>query len=150
MLDLEPAAIANLPGGPEDLEVLRERLGDRTRTLLRACDTLARTRYRRPFGRGPQEEFLVVLPDTRLGQAQLCAERLTRSVRARMGGRDEPVRLAAGISEYRAGDTIADVLRRAEQALHAAQQEVPGTVLGGEPGSQPPRPPGRPKLRVVQ
>ena len=153
MMDLDPATTAAFGTDVAAAESLRSRLGDRARTILRATDTLSRTRYRRPFGTQAQEEFLAVLPDTRLAQAQLCAQRVTRAVRARTEGREEPARLAAGIAEYRPGETIADLLRRAEQALHVSQRDPAGAVAEELPAHRKPRtptPPGKPRLRLVR
>jgi GGDEF domain-containing protein len=126
-------------------------LSDRAARILRATDTVCRTRYRRSLGRSGAEEFLAVLPETRLAHARICAERLTRlGVTGLAASRPSAAALVAGIAEYEPGETIATMLRRADQALRAAQGSGAGAIKGGLSRGHVGRPPPKPRLRVVR
>lgn len=76
------------------------------------------------IGRYGGEEFLAVLPGSRPRDARDLAERIRRSVQARCATvADVPVglTLSIGIAHDRPGDTIEELLRRADQALYAAK-----------------------------
>lgn len=83
--------------------------------LLRRNDTL---------GRIGGEEFMLVLPETTLPEAELVVERMLYSIR-----RSEPLGKAtdcrysfsAGLSDCRVGDSVDDVYTRADTALYAAK-----------------------------
>lgn len=126
-------------------------LADRAGRILRATDTVCRTRYRRSLGRSGAEEFIAVLPETRLAHARICAERLTRlGVTGLAANRPAAAELVAGIAEYEPGETIATLLRRADQALHSAQDSGAGAIKGGLSRGHVGRPPPKPRLRVVR
>jgi diguanylate cyclase (GGDEF)-like protein len=73
------------------------------------------------LGRYGGEEFLVVLPHTTMRGALRAAERIRRSVvRHRFEG-EAPVTVSIGIAEYRAAETVSDLLARADAALYAAK-----------------------------
>ncbi|HVB59757.1 MAG TPA: diguanylate cyclase [Ktedonobacteraceae bacterium] len=98
--------------------VLRE-LGERTRSVLRAGDTVGR------FG---GEEFLVLLPETGEQEARDVAERLRSAVTASplatsgvAGG--IAVTVSIGVASYPAdGDTMSDVQEQADQAMYWAKR----------------------------
>ncbi|MGB8347259.1 MAG: diguanylate cyclase, partial [Ktedonobacteraceae bacterium] len=98
--------------------VLRE-LGERTRSILRAGDTVGR------FG---GEEFLVLLPETGEQEARDIAERLRSAVTASplatsgvAGG--IAVTVSIGVASYPAdGDTMSDVQEQADQAMYWAKR----------------------------
>ena len=73
------------------------------------------------FGRYGGEEFILLLPATGLEGALACAERL----RARQAAARHPsapiVTLSAGIAEYRAGEGVESLMRRADRALYEAK-----------------------------
>jgi len=91
-------------------QVLRE-AGQRLSQHLRDSDSLAR------WG---GEEFLVLVPETNLLQAQHLAQRLLESIR------ETPisgvhVTLSLGVACYRQGDTVATILSRADEAMYRAK-----------------------------
>jgi len=88
--------------------------GSRT---LRQVDTLAR------WG---GEEFLLLLPDSDVAQAQLALSRLRTAVAQApvpLGEASLPYTYSAGLTAWRAGDTPEALLERADRALYAAKAE---------------------------
>jgi diguanylate cyclase (GGDEF)-like protein len=73
-------------------------------------------------GRFGGEEFILVLPATGLEGAWQCAERL-RAMQENMAEQQPglAVTLSAGVAEYVRGESIENLLRRADRALYAAK-----------------------------
>jgi diguanylate cyclase (GGDEF)-like protein len=73
------------------------------------------------FGRYGGEEFIMLLPATRLEGAMTAAER----IRARQAAARHPsapiVTLSAGLAEYRPGEGVESLMRRADRALYEAK-----------------------------
>lgn len=73
------------------------------------------------------EEFAVILPQTVLESAVIVAEQIRVRVASRViKRRDTQVQLGSitlsiGVTQYRPGDTIADLVQRADEALYAAK-----------------------------
>lgn len=94
---------------------------ERTLGTLRGMDVTDLEDRVRTFGRYGGEEFIVILPSTRVADAQRCADRI-RTVTA-----EQPfdnvfhVTLSAGVAEYQAGESVEDTLRRADAALYSAK-----------------------------
>ena len=74
------------------------------------------------------EEFSIILPRTRLEDALLVAEQIRGHVAAkkvvnrRTGEALGQITLSIGVSEYRAGETPADLIHRADEALYMAKK----------------------------
>ncbi|MFC7207559.1 GGDEF domain-containing protein [Comamonas endophytica] len=93
-------------------QVLRS-LAQQLRSRLRASDVVARL---------GGEEFIVLLPETTLAQAQQLAEELVRAVRDQPQDPVGSVTVSAGLSALRPGDADAcAMLRRSDEALYAAK-----------------------------
>lgn len=78
------------------------------------------------FGRIGGEEFGVVLSDHTEGEAFLLAEEIGRTIRETPVGRiGQPIRLTVsiGIASASAGDTMTDVMVRADMALYASKAD---------------------------
>jgi diguanylate cyclase len=75
------------------------------------------------FGRWGGEEFLVLLPNTRLAAARPAIERLHRAMQMEIVHDSEPisVTVSLGVAEHRAGESYAQTLSRADAALRAAK-----------------------------
>ena len=87
----------------------------RTRNRLRTYDV---------FGRWGGDELLVILPDTRLGEALGVAENLRSAVNCRplsIDGKLFETSLSLGVAELAAGETAEHLLERADAALYASK-----------------------------
>lgn len=92
-------------------------LARRVRDTLRPVDHVAR------FG---GEEFVVLLPDTPVDEAQQVLTRLQRSLSASLfmhDGQDVFVTFSAGVTAYRPGERIELALERADAALYDAKHQ---------------------------
>jgi len=86
-------------------------------------------------GRLGGEEFAVLLPGRNLAAAREAAERLRREMAAlQLGANDESLALTCsfGVSEWQAGDSVDDVLRRADMALYAAKAAGRNRVVAAD------------------
>lgn len=76
------------------------------------------------FGRYGGEEFLLLLPYAAGSGARSCLERL-RAAMAAQGVATSvgslPITFSAGVAHYRAGETIATLLNRADETLYLAK-----------------------------
>jgi diguanylate cyclase len=98
--------------GDEALKSLARAVRER----LRPVDHLAR------FG---GEEFVLLLPGTRLDEAQQALTRLQRSLTASLfmhDGQDVFVTFSAGVTAWRVGEALAVALERADEALYEAKR----------------------------
>lgn len=77
------------------------------------------------FGRIGGEEFAVILPETSLQGAAEVAERICTNLATTPVTYDDNafvITASIGVSEYRLGDTLETLLRRADQAMYEAKQ----------------------------
>jgi diguanylate cyclase len=92
---------------------------------LRASDVLAR------WG---GEEFLLMLPDTEAGAAQLCIERIRTHLAAASFDAIQPglqVTFSTGLSVLGAHDTVETLIERADQAMYAAKRAGRNCTMTG-------------------
>ncbi|HQR20288.1 MAG TPA: diguanylate cyclase [Burkholderiaceae bacterium] len=94
--------------------------------ILRAVSSALRGVAQAPteLGRLGGEEFLIVCPDSSEIAARRLAERLLAQVRSLNPGRHVPnskVTISIGLTVAVPGDTVAILLRRADEALYAAK-----------------------------
>lgn len=73
------------------------------------------------MGRIGGEEFIIVLPGTSMRGALPCAERVRKAVVRRPFAGLHQVTVSIGIAEYRPGESVAQLIERADQALYAAK-----------------------------
>jgi diguanylate cyclase (GGDEF)-like protein len=125
---------------------------NRARNALRSMDAINPTRFRRALGRLGGEEFIAVLPGTEIDGALRCAERVRAAVARRPVEKDLQITVSAGVAEYRCGESIPELLTRADQAMYAAKRSGRNRVRVS--AAQPPKPkdgnPQKPTLRVVR
>ena len=93
---------------------------------LRLTGAALRAQLRRQdqVGRYGGEEMLVILPETTIDAAQQVLERTRVAIEAmRLAVEAERVKVtvSAGLVEWRPGETLTEILRRADEALYAAK-----------------------------
>ncbi|HEY0661514.1 MAG TPA: diguanylate cyclase [Lysobacter sp.] len=96
----------------------------RTRNRLRTYDLI---------GRYGGDEMLVILPDTRLGEALGVAENLRSAVNCRplsIEGRLLQASLSLGVAELAAGESAEQLFERADAALYASKSAGRDRVTG--------------------
>lgn len=100
---------------------------------LRAMDGVNTGGNERSFDRLGTERYIVTLPQTNLSGAKRCAERIRAAItRYPIEGR-YPVTVSGGVVEYRRGETVNDLLDRAEDSLLQARDAGGNRVAGYEP-----------------
>ena len=100
-------------------------LAERVRRQIRNMDWLARTDQEGTFARFGGEEFVLVMPDTDIDGAMICAERLREAICQRpfsVSGHALAVTVSAGVSTYAPKEPLEEVLKRADAALYRAKQ----------------------------
>lgn len=103
-------------------EVLCEFAG-RIRSQLRCMDVIGRGETDSTFGRYGGEEFLLLLPYAAGSSARACIERLCAAMRAPFTTSigDLPITFSAGVAYNRAGESTAQMINRADEALYRAK-----------------------------
>jgi diguanylate cyclase len=123
LIDLDHfKAINDQHGHPMGDEVIR-RVSQLLYINTRAGDAVAR------YG---GEEFAMILKGMRLAQAESIAERLRTQIEA-MAGLPESIRVTAsiGIAMKDAGDTVASLLKRSDDALYLSKRSGRNQVSTG-------------------
>ncbi|MCC7258641.1 MAG: GGDEF domain-containing protein [Gammaproteobacteria bacterium] len=125
---------------------------NRARRALRAMDAINPTRFRRALGRLGGEEFIAILPGTEIDGALRCAERVRDAVARSPVEQDLQITVSAGVAEYRRGESVPDLLTRADQALYAAKRSGRNRVrVSAVQAKQPAETePAKPTLRLVR
>jgi diguanylate cyclase (GGDEF)-like protein len=90
---------------------------------LRGMDTVNATDHKRSFGRYGGEEFIAVLPETDLLGAHRCAERIRKNIAEQTFRGSYQVTVSIGVAEYKHGETVPQLLTRADQALYQAKRD---------------------------
>lgn len=114
MIDLDHFKTINDEHGHAMGDEVIRRVSQLLYVNTRAMDAVAR------YG---GEEFAMILKGMRLEQAESIAERLRTQIEA-MAGLPEPVRVTAsiGIAMKSAGDTVASILKRSDEALYLSKR----------------------------
>ena len=115
LLDIDNFKKLNDSLGHHAGDVALKSLADRTQASLRPGDMVAR------YG---GEEFVLMLPNTPLDEAQAVLVRLQRSLSAALfnhEGKDVFLTFSAGVTLYRAGESLEAALDRADVALYEAK-----------------------------
>lgn len=103
-------------------DIILKGFAKRVRSELRSMDAVNPSDFKRSFGRFGGEEFIVVLPSTGLHGAERCADRIRATVEKRLFDDKYPITCSGGVAEYKRGESISDVLSRADQALYEAKK----------------------------
>ncbi|MGY3945436.1 tetratricopeptide repeat-containing diguanylate cyclase [Aeromonas tecta] len=111
---------------------LGHHVGDRVLTAVAQCiEDQLRSLDR--VGRNGGEEFLVLLPDTRIDEAAEVAERIRQQVSLlRIEGvpEDHPIHVSIGCAQYRRqDDNLGELVRRADEAMYLAKQSGRNRVV---------------------
>lgn len=131
ILDLDHFKIINDRYGHLAGDRVLMAFSERSKGTLRGMDFVG-SDGSRTFGRYGGEEFIILLPETDLGGAYRCAERI------RYVTEDEPfdevfrVTVSCGVAEYRLGESIEDTLRRADAALYRAKENGRNQVIADD------------------
>lgn len=112
--DIDHFKSVNDTHGHEVGDAVVSRFADLLRSLAREHDRAVRL---------GGDEFMVFLPETTLLQAQSLAERLGKEATPLMSSLvTSEVTLSIGLTQIKAGEHLADAMRRADRALYAAKK----------------------------
>lgn len=118
LVDLDHFKFINETYGPHVGDEVLKNFGRHTRMILRETDVIAR------WG---GEEFLLIMPDTNPSErAKIGLERLRRSLLLQTMSSKAPdlrATFSAGIAVYHQGETMDQVLDRADRALYQAKEQ---------------------------
>jgi len=115
-------AINDRHGHPVGDRVLRH-FAREALTTIRTCDIL---------GRWGGEEFVLLMPSTRVTLARLGVERLrarAESLQVEHDGQPVTFTLSAGVVEHRQGESVAETIARADLALYLAKEQGRNRVV---------------------
>jgi diguanylate cyclase (GGDEF)-like protein len=90
---------------------------------LRGMDSINTTDQKRSFGRYGGEEFIAILPGTDLLGAHRCAERIREIIASQNFRNLYTITTSVGVAEYQRGETVPQLLTRADQALYQAKRD---------------------------
>jgi diguanylate cyclase (GGDEF)-like protein len=104
---------------------------ERVREVVRSADIACRV---------GGDEFAVILPESRLADADQLYARLQTAVSARPVGEAGPLRISAGVAELRPDDDSISFFQRADNALYGAKEKGKGQVVAAtlKPKAVPP------------
>jgi len=105
----------------------------RIRGELRAMDAANPSGFKRSFGRLGTEEYIVMLPQTGLRGAERCAVRICEAIRKNPFDNAYQQTVSGGVAEYKRGETIPELLARADEALRDAKAAGGDQVVSSEP-----------------
>jgi len=90
--------------------------------LKKVCDT-ARLKLRRTdlLGRYGGDEFVILMPDSKLGEAQQKAELIRQDMQQIMLHDGSRLTCSFGVSELQAGDDFVQLFKRGDHALYKAK-----------------------------
>ncbi len=124
LLDIDNFKKLNDSKGHETGDAALKHLATVARECMRPQDTLAR------YG---GEEFVVLLPDTPLDKGVEAMTRLQRELTRRFflaGSEKILITFSAGVAQLAAGETGADAVKRADQAMYLAKRAGKNRVIG--------------------
>ncbi len=122
LIDIDHFKRVNDTFGHESGDAVLQEIGRRVRTAVRGSDVV---------GRWGGEEFLALLPETQLAEAEMVAERLRMGIAARPfelpGGPDIRVTASVGVALARAAE-VRGLVGLADEALYEAKSSGRNTV----------------------
>jgi diguanylate cyclase (GGDEF)-like protein len=137
----------------DHFKMINDRLGHAAGDqALKGLVELIRTRRRRldMLFRQGGEEFLLLLPDTRIAEARRLAEALRESVAQAAILRGQAITVSIGVGETQKGDDATAWIKRVDAALYRAKEEGRNRVIavGFAPWPVQPAFPNAPSTRV--
>ena len=81
-------------------------------------------------GRLGGEEFAMLIEDATAGYAHRCAEQIRGAAQAASRGEDVAATVSGGVAQRLADETLAELLRRADQALYQAKNDGRDRIYG--------------------
>lgn len=75
------------------------------------------------------EEFIVLMPDTKLSEARSAAERVRQSVESSDFPKGMKITISGGISQYRQG-TISDFINEVDKLMYTAKEKGRNRIIG--------------------
>ena len=131
----------------DDFKAINDRIGhlsgdgvlaeaaDRVRDVVRSADIACRI---------GGDEFAVILPESKLGDADQLYTRLKKAVSTRPVGQAGPLTISAGVAELQPDDDAIAFFQRADHALYGAKEAGKGQVVAASlhhpqpPSNMPP------------
>ncbi len=114
MLDIDLFKVYNDNYGHLAGDEIIRYIGEYIRNSIRSIDIAAR------YG---GEEFAIILPETRLVDAHVVAERIRKTIEAKTISRSMPVTISLGVANWPVDGVMKEeLLNRADQALYLAKQ----------------------------
>ncbi len=120
MFDIDHFKVVNDAYGHDAGDRVLVELAQRVQAMLRGPDLLAR------WG---GEEFVVILPETGVDEAQKVAERLRAHIATTPFPEVGTQSISLGVTEFRADDTSDTLRKRADQALYKAKHQGRNQVV---------------------
>ena len=125
MLDIDFFKSINDSYGHESGDDVLREFATRVRKSIRGIDLACR------YG---GEEFIVVMPEADPGVATMVGERLRRAVACEpftvdRGGKRVEVTISVGVATLECGESVADLLKRSDQALYRAKRDGRNRVV---------------------
>jgi diguanylate cyclase (GGDEF)-like protein len=115
---------------------INDTLGHRTGDVVLKAIVRAIQQRRRKLDllfRHGGEEFLLLLPDTRVSEAQKLAESLRAFIEAARAAPDRRVTVSIGVGELQAKESVRDWMGRVDAALYRAKDSGRNTVVADRP-----------------
>jgi diguanylate cyclase len=123
LLDIDHFKVINDEHGHVRGDYVIARVGELLRETVRQSDIAAR------WG---GEEFMVLLPDTRVGTATETAERIRRAIFTNVVRSTSdlmPVSVTIGVASWRVGESLESTIHRADLAMYAGKRSGRNQVV---------------------
>ena len=89
------------------------------------------------FARWGGEEFVILFGNTPIDRARELAERVRKAVEKRTFPNVGSATISAGVTQYRRGEAIADLVNRADEKMYKAKKSGKNRVMAEDPATEP-------------
>ncbi len=93
-----------------------------TKKLIRKTDI---------FARWGGDEFIILLPNTKLKEAKECGEKIKREIKSHDFDTGNPLTISIGITEYKNNEDVVSLIKRVDRLLYAAKKSGKDTIITG-------------------